>query len=100
MDEPYDYEAQQADERRMQEAEISFDTRLWQHSPDCKPWCHDDWPDDALVCYCKRPILTGRMSGGDTDLLGNAPDGRPLYAGTMPYETWVRDDKRTEQEKK
>ena len=99
-DEPYDYEAQQAEGRRKQEAEISFDTRLWQHSPDCKPWCHDNWPDDALVCYCKRPALTGRRNGGDTDLRGFAPDGRPFFVGTMQYETWVKDDKRTEQEKK
>lgn len=28
-----------------------------------------------------------------------APDGRPLYVGTMAYETWVRPDRRSTTEK-
>ena len=48
----------------------------------------------ALECGIRRGME--RRYSGAQDM---APDGRPLYVGTMAYETWVKSDKRSTTEK-
>lgn len=48
----------------------------------------------AVDCGIRRSLDRRYSSAQDM-----APDGRPLYVGTMAYEAWVKSDRRSTTEK-
>lgn len=46
--------------------------------------------------YIRRDLDRRHYSSGAHE---TAPDGRPLFVGTMQYETWCKSDRRSQREK-